>query len=437
MKFKLAKSLHIKDITGSVKGIYNPIKGHNFAFISNDSFSRLQEHNYNRLNESTIEKLVEQHFLTPEIYFEKEYFMSLKKCLTNDLHLMYVLLNPSCNLKCAYCFEQAGKIEEKLMPLEIALKSIDYFFKNSIGEKKIIFYGGEPLLNEEVLVDSIKYIRTKDKTKENSTKIAIVTNGTLINRGLAQFFRHKEVEISVSIDGPKEIHDAVRIDKFGKGSYESAVKGYKILKEEKINPSISCTINKYNIHCLPQIASFFIDQLAPSSLGFNFLINQETGFNPLSCDMEKATKGLLDAFKIFRKNKVYEDRIMRRLEPITKNQVYLKNCAAYGNQIVIKYDGSIGPCHAFANSNEYFEGNIMDNKFKFNNKIFETWANRSPLNMKECNNCPAITLCGGGCAYNAKTNKGDIHSLDKQICTHTKVLLDWVLEEIWRNKSKS
>lgn len=437
MKLKLAKSLHIKDVNDSIKGIYNPIKGHNFAFISNDSFSRLQEHKYNRLNESTIEKLVEQHFLIPEDYFEKEYFKSLKKRLTNDLHLMYILLSPSCNLNCAYCFEQAGRIEEKTMPLEVALKSIDYFFKNSIGERKIIFYGGEPLLNKEVLIDSIKSIRLKDKIKENLTKIVIVTNGTLVNNELAQFLKCNEVETSVSIDGPKEIHDATRKNKFGKGSYESAVKGYKILKEEGINPSVSCTINAYNVHCLPQIASFFIDQFAPSSLGFNFLINQEKGFNPLACNIEKATNGLLEAFKIFRKNKIYEDRVMRRLEPITKNQVYLKDCAAYGNQIVVKHDGSIGPCHAFANSNEYFEGNIMDNKFESNKEIFETWANRNPLNMSECDNCPAITLCGGGCAYNAKTNKGNIHSLDEQICTHTKTLLNWVLEEIWKNKSNS
>ncbi|MBU2522991.1 MAG: SPASM domain-containing protein [Nanoarchaeota archaeon] len=114
-----------------------------------------------------------------------------------------------------------------------------------------------------------------------------------------------------------------------------------------------------------------------------------------------------------------------------------EHATADGSQIAVRYDGAVGLCHAFANSGEYFKGNILHKDFETDENDLETWASRSPLNMPECKECFGINLCGGGCAYNAKLTYGKLNYVDKNICIHTKMLLDWVMEEIWKTKLNS
>lgn len=128
---------------------------------------------------------------------------------------------------------------------------------------------------------------------------------------------------------------------------------------------------------------------------------------------------------------------MRRLDSVIKNKIHLKDCAAYGNQIVVRYDGMIGPCHAFSPSGLYFDTKVSDQNPNIDNESFNIWTNRTQLNNKECSDCPAILLCGGGCAYNSHIEKGNLHEVDTQICIHTKMLLDYVLEKTWENKKLS
>ena len=429
-KFRLARNIFWTEIDESTIGMYNPIEGHNIVYLNKHLFFKLKSKQYISKIPSKLEILVKKHFLIPKDYDESFFLKKYRKANEVEIHLMYLLVTQVCNLKCTYCFEELHKRKIGIMSQKIADKAIDYFFEISVPPRKVIFYGGEPLINKEVVINSIKKIRKKDK----KTNISIVTNGTLIDRSIAKFFKENNVNVSVSLDGPEEYHNIYRKYKNNKGSFRKTFKGYLILKNEGVNVSISCTIGNHNVDKLREISKFFAELSPTGGVGFNFLISQENGKNFSYCSVEKAANALFEAFEVLKAHGVYEDRVMRRLEPLTNNKVYLKECAGYGNQIVVRYDGKVGPCHAFSFFGMFFEKDIESDVIY--DGTFSLWARRTPLNLEKCRYCPFVTLCGGGCAYDAYIKYGDLFKIDENVCKFMKKFFKWVLKEIWKKKSK-
>lgn len=343
---------------------------------------------------------------------------------------MYLLLSQSCNLSCVYCFEQLSSEMNKIMPWSVADRAIDYFFKISKPMRTIIFYGGEPLMNPDVFVKAVEKIRRIEQSQGLESKINMVCNGTLITRALAEFIALNRVNVSVSIDGPRNVHNRARVKRRNAGSYDDAVRGFTLLKQTGARASISCTIGDHNITELEAVAHFFVSELKPDGVGFNFMVGNSNNTSTMS----DATQYLLKAYSILRDNGIYEDRIMRRLKPITNGEPHLKDCAAYGNQFAVRYDGQVGPCHAFCNSGDYFSGQIQNEDFTLNETTFSKWATRSQLNNPACVSCPASLVCGGGCAFNSQRMNGGLDEIDKNICTHSFMLLDWIMTETWKTK---
>jgi uncharacterized protein len=426
--FRFVNNIHKTEIDEKRLGIYNPFHGHHFAIVPKKYFAA--DFNLNMLSDDAFQSLVNENFLVEKSFNEIGYFNSHFKNLDNEIHLMYLLVSQGCNLRCEYCFENPKNWQDELMSFDIAVKAIDLFFKESKPERKIIFYGGEPLLNKEVLTKAISLIREYDRKLNCTTVININSNGTLITSEIADFFKENNVNVAVSIDGPKEIHDKARLySKSTVGSFEKAKRGIYILKESGIKPDISCTVGKHNYKELKSIALYFATEIEPNSVGFNFLISQDDKSNNFACNIKEATENVINAFEVLRDNGIYEDRIMRRLETFVNDTYYLKECAGYGNQFVVRADGKIGTCHAFAGSGSYYSNSVKDENPSLNEKDFEIWKNRLAVNNPDCINCSRIMLCGGGCAYNAHIKKGDISEIDEQICQQTEILLDWIIKE--------
>ena len=188
--------------------------------------------------------------------------------------VLYLLLNDGCNFRCTYCF-----IENSLPPgyhfstmsKETARRSLDLYSRvllKGVGRKTIIFYGGEPLINLGALQFCLKYIRElKDKgLLPENLATTINTNGSLVTEEVVNLFHEHNVAVSVSLDGPKEIHDQCRRTTNNQGTFGQAIRGFQLLKDGKVNVGVSCTIGDHNLDQLPQIVEWFI-----SDLGINFL----------------------------------------------------------------------------------------------------------------------------------------------------------------------
>lgn len=389
------------------------------------------------------QNLIDKHFLVRNDYDREEPFRKTKSLinLTPELKIIYLLVTDECNLDCKYCFFEGNlqrTSKRNFMKIDTALRSINFFINhaiaNSCTEKetlRVVFYGGEPLLNWQTMEVALKYI--KKMAKKQTIETILITNGTCITQEIAKSLAAYEVGVGVSIDGSKEIHDQMRISKKGLGSYDEAIRGYWILKNAGVNVSVSCTVWSHNVNNLTKVVDWIITKLRPSSITFNFPIGRIDKSIALP-SVKLLTKNIIDAFKLLRTYGIYEDKIMRKLIPFVTKTVYLKDCGAIGNQIVITPVGDVGPCHGFIGHKEFFPLNIHDRDLA--NKLdadilFRDWCKRTPFHMPECYNCPAITICGGGCPYQAHIDHGTIWARDKRRCFFAKHLLEWMIWDLW------
>jgi uncharacterized protein len=205
-----------------------------------------------------------------------------------------------------------------------------------------------------------------------------------------------------------------------------------MLRENDIHFGISCTISPYNIDKPDEILEV-MEEYGVRGFGYNLMTEND---NIVMDSEEKRlmVKNILSAEDSIIKNRYIEDRIInRRLESFVKGRVWTRDCAGYGNQIVITPKGEVGVCHGlwpdFVNKNvkTYFdltvdyEGTIRDHP------TWIEWFNRTPFNMPQCWDCYGISLCGGGCAKNSLVRKGSIWEVDDDICILIKETVPWVI----------
>lgn len=357
-----------------------------------------------------------------------------------DISIIYLLLAERCNLRCKYCFIAPRTIQQKTASMSIStidktLKCVENWTEKDTP-LTLQVYGGEPLLNPRGISFLLKTIarRITQKKIAQGTKVSIITNGTLITPSIAtELAQYREfLDVAVSVDGPEEINDRNRRYANHKGSYQKVCRGINLLKQAGLKPTLSCTLTSENVDAIEQIVDW-IAEFAPPAVSFN-TITDTCQFSMDSIYAQKVSEAMLYAFRIFRDIGIYEDRVMRKVKAFVEKTLYPKDCAGYGNQIVIGYNGDIGVCHGYMESRKYFVANVhhiagFDPR---SNDVFIEWSRRSPLNMSECLDCPGIGICGGGCACNADRRTGSIWNLDTTFCPHTLATLEWMIKETFQ-----
>lgn len=384
---------------------------------------------------AVIHRLVKNGFLVrkgiDETTLLKEIQSRFLKTKPN-IDTLYILFTLNCNFSCKYCFIKHNTIEEKFRTMnnDTAKKGIDLFLYNvnkTGGNKKIIFYGGEPLLNIDVVKFATKYIRTKETLGEfgrGNVIITLITNGSMVTPKIAKFLKANDVNVSVSIDGNQEVNDTMRVYPDGSGTFNDALRGFQILKKYSLNPPISCTVGVHNVDNLKQTVAFFVEKLGVNKLGFNKTLGFQEGDNTTAVDERLVTKKILEVSDYLKERGVHEDRIMRRLKLFNKKSYYLYYCSGCGEQIVLAPDGYVRPCHAYIGSTKY-RIPLRSNIDLKNEPIWIEWSRRSPFNMYECyDHCKYISICGGGCPYVADMKHGSIWNIDEDECAHIRLVLE-------------
>jgi len=364
------------------------------------------------------------------------------------LETMYMIVTDGCNLDCRYCFINLNMpegYEHKAMSFDIGKEAVDMFFANldrnppdyAKRKKTILFYGGEPLLNFDLIRDIVEYIEaTYKKELENMGEMfqmSMVTNGTLIDEEMAAFMAARNnFLISISIDGVKEVHDQCRCRAGGRGSFAETIKGYQTLRiAGKEAVSVSTTIDGHNIDRLPDLLELQ-KRYGFASVNMNPLT--DTDKRSVSLDyMIVASKRILEYFELARQAGVYEDRMMRKLNAFKENRIHAYDCHALGSQLVVSPGGELGVCHEGVGVKQFFFSRVSKD-FDFHaNPIVTEWKRRTPLNMPQCYNCPAIGICGGGCAYAAWLRHGSIWSIDDRFCIHSLTSLEWLIWDLFKS----
>ena len=301
-----------------------------------------------------------------------------------------------------------------------------------------IYYGSEPLLNPDYVKESIEKISEVCKKVNVDKNINIITNATMITEDLVDCFKEHNVELAISLDGPKEINDTMRIFKENKkGTFEKIKQAIELLKKNKIPFGISCTIGPHNVEILKENISYF-KEIGAGGVGFNTLLSAKNKEVPF-VSINKSNDSLIGASDFANKNKLYEDRVQRKVKAFNRTEhPHFKDCGAIGNQLVFYPDGNIGVCQAYLGCTKPLVGNVSKNKNNplkiLKGQVLKRWSDRQPMNLIECKYCPAIGICGGGCAFNAEIKFGKLENRDKTFCVHTQKILDWLLTKSVKEK---
>lgn len=343
-----------------------------------------------------------------------------------------LVLTEKCNLRCRYCF-----IEKNLscrttcdsMSTEVASQAIEYFSKQVSNNDivSIILYGGEPLMNFDaisIIINTIKKLQKQNKLP-SEIHISINTNGTLITEEIAKYFSDHNVTVSISIDGNR-FHNRDRVYPNNKESFDDVIKGLKICRNNHVKYGISITATpdllKNYKDCID-----FVKNLNPLKVGINPLLAAGELYPEYGrdfCDM------MIYAKKVLNECEIEEDRLTDRLIYLKSRCIRYHDCsAAKGEQIVITPDGSVGICHEFIGSRDFFISDIWSDDLLSNNAELNNWTLRTPILTDECQNCMALGICGGGCPANAYNIYGDLMKIDKNCCGTSKRLVEWYFRE--------
>jgi len=357
-----------------------------------------------------------------------------------DIALMYHIPTDQCNYACRYCFVESKIKQYSFMTKETSRRGIGYFALQSRNarEVKVIFYGGEPLLNKPVVYDAIGYIRQLEADDKFSGKVTItlLTNGSLVDGDTVALAKKYRLKTGVSIDGPESVHNWNRSFVGGQGCFEETLRGYRYLQEAGLKPSISCTLTNDTIDRFNETLSFIIEKLKPSGLGFNILLPRWN--EPYTEAVEMVTLKIIEAFKTMRKLGIFEDRMMRRARPFCSDTFHYKDCHGVGGQIVLTPTGRIGPCQAYLGLEQYYPVSVNEPPDDINSHpVFAKWIDRFTLNHQECLSCRALAICGGGCPYAAEVTTGSIYNIDRRVCQQCLPIFDWLIWDLFEHLDAS
>jgi uncharacterized protein len=387
-------------------------------------------------------------FIIPVHYNE---LSELKTISSKTLHppaiqVMYLLLAENCNYQCSYCYmvSRQQSVYNKHMSTKVIQQSLNFFAKhNDCTENAtiptIIFYGGEPLLNRKGFTYALDYIKQLKKNKKLPEKINLClnTNGSLITPQLADRIIADGIDVAISIDGRGDDNDVARIYVDGSATLEDTLRGYYLLVERGAEVLISCTIGRHNIDSIENTIMWLIETHKIKRLGFNLMGNTDSETLVDYDFVKSATKKAIRCFELCSHHGVYEGFIGKKVKDFAQRSIVKSSCAACGNQISVTADGRVGPCYAFHRSRYYLNSTISKCFYPRTNSDFLAWSHRSPLSMKECVSCPALSQCGGGCMYEAFLDTGSIWRKDKLHCVHMKEFLEWIVWKVYNNKDVS
>jgi len=364
---------------------------------------------------------------------------------TPRISVLYLVVTDDCNFACSYCAVESRFAEPTVhtrLTASHASQAILLFRKyvdRSAPRPRIVFYGGEPMLNFELIKSATNLVEHLIKRGDlpQTTRIHVITNGSLLTDQSATWLAQHQIQVSVSMDGRQFAHDSSRKLRSGHGTFDLALRGYRCLQSKGIRPSISWTITEENVdHLLPDV-EWIVDELDPPAMGFTIRIDTPGHVRTTDRFVMEATQALLACFQLLRSRGISEDRVTRKARSLASGQIWIKDCAGCGNQLVISPHGRIGVCQAYTATGSCFPGDLNQSE-PFNpslDPVFREWSNRSPLSMPACYSCIALGNCGGGCPAGAECVSGSIWCPDERFCVFSRATLEWLIWDIHKQRS--
>lgn len=330
----------------------------------------------------------------------------------------------TCNLNCSYCFASQGKYhgDRAMMSFEVGKRALDFLVENSGSRRnlEVDFFGGEPLMNFDVVKQMVEYARSIEKKHNKNFRFTLTTNGMLIDDDVIDFANREMSNVVLSLDGRREVHDRYRVDYTGKGSWETIVpKFQKLVKaREGKNYYMRGTFTHANPDFLNDIKQML-------DLGF-----KELSMEPVVCAPEDPSALTAEDLPIVLEQYEKLAELMRERDkegnPFTFYHymidltggpcIYkrISGCGSGTEYMAVTPWGDLYPCHQFVGEEKFKLGDIWSGVT--NKETVEEFASCNVYARPECRDCWAKLYCSGGCAANAYHSTGTIKGVYKYGC---------------------
>lgn len=402
----------VEDVTYRVLDFYEDKNLEEIISLLADEFDRQKiEESYNE-----IEELVKEGLL----YTEDEYEFH-PSFVNREPVVKALCLNVAhdCNLKCKYCFAKQGDFggNAELMSLDVGKKAMDFLVANSGNRRNldIDFFGGEPLMNWEVVKELVKYGREIEKPAGKNMRFTITTNGVLLDDEKIDFINEHMHNVVLSLDGRKEINDQMRLTINDRGSYDTIVPKFQKLVSQRPKDKyyyVRGTFTRDNLDFSKDINHF-------ADLGFELtsiepVVDDES--NPFALREE-------DLPKIFEEYESYAAELAQRQLEGEKLKFFhfmidlnqgpcvikrITGCGAGNEYVSIVPNGDIYPCHQFVGKEEFVMGNVHEDEITLPESMREMFREAHVYNKESCKTCWNKFYCSGGCHANAINFNEDI-----------------------------
>ena len=343
---------------------------------------------------------------TEDIY--RDYIMDFKKRKT-VVKALCLHIAHDCNLACKYCFAEEGEYHGRraLMSFEVGKKALDFLIANSGNRRnlEVDFFGGEPLMNWQVVKDLVVYGREQEKIHDKNFRFTLTTNGILLNDEVQEFVNKEMGNVVLSLDGRKEINDMMRPFRGGQGSYDQIVPKFQKMAESRnqTNYYVRGTFTHYNL-------DFAKDVLHMADLGFK-QISVEPVVAPPEADYairEEDVPVLCEEYdrlaaEIVRREKAGEHfNFFHFMIDLTGGPCVAKRLSGCGSgteYLAVTPWGDFYPCHQFVGQEEFLMGNVDDGIVR--EDIRDEFKTCNVYAKEKCRDCFARFYCSGGCAANS------------------------------------
>lgn len=368
-----------------------------------------------------IKELEKEGLLYSPDLDEELLWAQLKK--NNGVKALCLNIAHDCNLACKYCFASKGdyNTHRGLMSEEVACKALDFLAAHSGSRKNIEvdFFGGEPLLNFDVVKKAVAHGREIEKEGKKKFHFTITTNGTLLNDEIIDYINENMENVVISLDGRKEVNDAMRYYRGGQGSYDRIVPLAKKLVEARNGKQyyIRGTFTAKNIDFAEDV--FYIADLGFREVSVEPVVGTGEPFHlreehipAILEEYDRLAKMYLDYTAEGNQLKFYHFNINLYNGPCVHRRVLA--CGAGFEYLAVSPEGYLYPCHQFVGQEEFIIGTVEEGIQ--NEEIAARFKNCNIMTKDECKNCWAKYFCSGGCHANAYFSNKNIQVPNELAC---------------------
>lgn len=350
---------------------------------------------------------------------------------TNKIELY---LAEACNLRCRYCYVNENRaLNNGLMPWEVARQAIDYAFRRAgrADTVNITFFGGEPLLNKPVLRQAIQYSQELGRVQGKRVTYSMTTNATLLDDEIIGYIKRYNFGLMVSLDGPKEIQDAMRPLANGQGSFDLATANIKRLMAQRRSVTVRCTLSN---RCLDRPAIVdFLEGFGFTRVAMSRCLGTAEHLGPYDIGpKENATLRAQDDFfidrliaQLARGERIRFNPWAAAVRNIHDKENRRMRCGVGRGCTTVGIDGRLYPCHRYVGMQAYVLGDIRTG---IDRGRFADYLRGYFKTRQKCETCWALNLCGGYCPWYVSGEDGIFHAPRAEWCQD---VLVWYEQGIW------